>query len=129
MNETGSCVYVDKSTFGWPHWNETLSANYKWTNEIKICGLCTDFELYQTALTGDGTLVLFCCILDIIRLFRFNTELVLHGKFEKIFAFDFQLEMLAVLMRGICTSKRTQDFSWHLSVPYQIIIKIENANA
>jgi len=52
------------------------------------------YPIEHDALTEDGTPVLFCCLLNIPRLFRFNNGLILHRKIGKVIAFDFQLEML-----------------------------------
>jgi nicotinamidase-related amidase len=44
------CVYIDKPTFGWPYWGETLGSIISEINEIEICGLCTDICVVSNAL-------------------------------------------------------------------------------
>jgi nicotinamidase-related amidase len=44
------CAYIDKPSFGWPHWGETLSRVINEIDEIEICGLCTDICVVSNAL-------------------------------------------------------------------------------
>ena len=44
------CFYLDKPSFGWPNWNETLSRIINDIDEIEICGLCTDICVVSNAL-------------------------------------------------------------------------------
>jgi len=52
------------------------------------------YPIEHDALTKDGKPVLFCCLLDIPRLFRFRAGIALHGKRGVVIAFDFQIETL-----------------------------------
>lgn len=42
--EVPGCIYIDKPTFGWTHWNE------RQFEEIEIVGLCTDICVVSNAL-------------------------------------------------------------------------------
>ena len=44
------CVYIDKPSFGWPKWDETLNPIINEINEIEICGLCTDVCVVSNTL-------------------------------------------------------------------------------
>lgn len=52
------------------------------------------YPIEHDAFDEDGKPVLFCCMLNIPRLFRFHNGLSLQGKTGKIIAFDFQQEVL-----------------------------------
>lgn len=60
---TPGCLYVDKYTFGWPHWDSMLT-----DPEIEIVGLCTDICVISNALIlrslypeSDITVDASCC--------------------------------------------------------------------
>ncbi len=42
--EVSGCIYIDKPTFGWVHWNERSF------EEIELVGLCTDICVVSNAL-------------------------------------------------------------------------------
>ena len=44
------CRYVDKPSFGWPNWGETLGQVVDEADEIELCGLCTDICVVSNAL-------------------------------------------------------------------------------
>jgi hypothetical protein len=50
----------------------------------------TKYPIVHDALTEDGNPVLFCCLLDVPRLAKFEAGLRAHEKCGKIVAFDFQ---------------------------------------
>ena len=43
-------LYVDKPSFGWAKWNETLRGHMDDVKEIELCGLCTDICVISNAL-------------------------------------------------------------------------------
>lgn len=46
--ETPNCHYVDKNTFGWDQWKETLGrSNF---DEVELIGVCTDICVVSNAL-------------------------------------------------------------------------------
>ena len=46
--ETPNCHYVDKNTFGWDQWKETLGKfNF---DEVELIGVCTDICVVSNAL-------------------------------------------------------------------------------
>jgi len=47
------------------------------------------------AMTEDGKPVVFCCLLDIARLVRFNMGLTVKNRTGKVVCFDFQKEILS----------------------------------
>ena len=53
------------------------------------------------AMTKDGRPVLFCCHLDFPRLIRFRAGAILHKKFGKVAAFDFQKDILESYLKGV----------------------------
>ena len=48
--ECTGCLYIDKPSFGWPNWGETLGQIAKDADEIELCGLCTDICVVSNAL-------------------------------------------------------------------------------
>ena len=47
--EVEGCIYIDKPTFGWMHWNERTF------QEIEMVGLCTDICVVSNALILKAT--------------------------------------------------------------------------
>ncbi len=47
--EVEGCIYIDKPTFGWTHWNERTF------QEIEMVGLCTDICVVSNALILKAT--------------------------------------------------------------------------
>lgn len=48
--EAEDAVYVNKPTFGWTKWKETVKENHLEFNEIEMVGLCTDICVVSNAL-------------------------------------------------------------------------------
>lgn len=46
--ETPNCQYVDKNTFGWDQWKETLGKSN--LDEVELIGVCTDICVVSNAL-------------------------------------------------------------------------------
>jgi nicotinamidase-related amidase len=46
----GDAVYVDKPSFGWIGWRETIGPIADELDEIELCGLCTDICVVSNAL-------------------------------------------------------------------------------
>ena len=53
--EINNCIYIDKSTFGWPYWKETFDKYDIKTEEIELIGLCTDICVVSNALILKST--------------------------------------------------------------------------